>query len=75
MKRFSSARAPDSGAVGDRVLHDLGVGRRRGTYPYGLRETDPSLGAAVIAHGVVGVAEHTLRATRAREEERRLAGR
>jgi hypothetical protein len=27
----------------------------------------------VIAHGAVGVAEHTLRAARAREEERRLA--
>jgi hypothetical protein len=38
-----------------------------------LREADPSLGAAVTAHGVVGVAEHTLRAARAREEERRLA--
>jgi uncharacterized membrane protein YgaE (UPF0421/DUF939 family) len=37
-----------------------------------LREADPSLGAAVIAHGAVGVAEHTLRAARAREEERRL---
>lgn len=40
-----------------------------------LRETDPSLGAAVMAHGAVGVAEHTLRAARAREEERRLAQR
>ena len=39
----------------------------------GLREADPSLGAAVLAHGTVGVAEHTLRAARAREEERRLA--
>jgi hypothetical protein len=38
-----------------------------------LREADDSLGAAVIAHGAVGVAEHTLRAARAREEERRLA--
>jgi uncharacterized membrane protein YgaE (UPF0421/DUF939 family) len=38
-----------------------------------LRETDSSLGAAVIAHGVVGVADHTLRAAQAREEERRLA--
>jgi uncharacterized membrane protein YgaE (UPF0421/DUF939 family) len=38
-----------------------------------LREADRSLGAAVIAHGAVGVAEHTLRAARAREEERRLA--
>jgi hypothetical protein len=37
-----------------------------------LRETDPSLGAAVIAHGAVGVADHTLRAAEAREEERRL---
>ncbi|HEY3551563.1 MAG TPA: FUSC family protein [Gaiellaceae bacterium] len=40
-----------------------------------LRETDPSLGAAVMAHGAVGVAEHTLRAARAREVERRLARR
>ncbi len=38
-----------------------------------LREADSSLGAAVTAHGVAGVAEHTLRAARAREEERRLA--
>lgn len=38
-----------------------------------LREADPSLGAAVIAHGVVGVADHTLRAAEAREEERQLA--
>ena len=37
-----------------------------------LRESDPSLGAAVIAHGVAGVADHTLRAATAREEERRL---
>jgi hypothetical protein len=38
-----------------------------------LREVDPSLGAAVMAHGAVGVADHTLRAAEAREEERRLA--
>lgn len=38
-----------------------------------LREADSSLGAAVAAHGIVGVAEHTLRAAQAREEERRLA--
>jgi len=37
-----------------------------------LREADSSLGAAVIAHGVVSVADHTLRAARAREEEWRL---
>jgi hypothetical protein len=37
-----------------------------------LREADSSLGAGVIAHGVVGVADHTLRAAQAREEERRL---
>jgi len=36
---------------------------------------DSSLGAGVIAHGVVGVADHTLRAARAREEEQRLAER
>ena len=40
-----------------------------------LRDADPSLGAAVMAHGAVGVAEHTLRAAQAREEERRLADR
>jgi hypothetical protein len=40
-----------------------------------LREADSSLGAAVMAHGAVGVADHTLRAARAREEERRLAAR
>lgn len=38
-----------------------------------LREADPSLGAAVVAHGAVGVAGHTLRAAEAREEERKLA--
>jgi hypothetical protein len=38
-----------------------------------LRDADPSLGAAVLAHGAVGVADHTLRAAEAREEERRLA--
>jgi hypothetical protein len=38
-----------------------------------LREADSSLGAAVVAHGAVGVADHTLRAARAREDERRLA--
>src|SRR5439155_1349678 len=40
-----------------------------------LREIDDSIGAGVVAHGAVGVAEHTLRAARAREEERRLAER
>jgi uncharacterized membrane protein YgaE (UPF0421/DUF939 family) len=40
-----------------------------------LREADSSLGAAVMAHGAVGVAEHTLRAAQAREEERRLGER
>ena len=40
-----------------------------------LRKEDSSLGAAVMAHGAVGVAEHTLRAARAREEERRLGER
>jgi uncharacterized membrane protein YgaE (UPF0421/DUF939 family) len=38
-----------------------------------LRETDRSLGAAVLAHGTEGVADHTRRAAEAREEERRLA--
>ena len=33
----------------------------------------PSLGADVIRHGVIGVAEHALRAAAAREEGRRLA--
>lgn len=37
-----------------------------------LREADASLGAAVMAHGAVGVADHTLRAAHAREEERKL---
>ena len=40
-----------------------------------LRAVDSSLGAAVLAHGAVGVADHTLRAAEAREEERRLAER
>ncbi|MBV8258480.1 MAG: hypothetical protein JO073_11750, partial [Actinobacteria bacterium] len=39
----------------------------------GLRAADDSLGAGVVAHGAVGVAEHTLRAAEAREEERKLA--
>jgi len=38
-----------------------------------LREADSSLGASVVAHAVVDVADHTLRAAEAREEERRLA--
>lgn len=38
-----------------------------------LREADRSLGAGVVAHGVASIAEHTLLAARAREEERRLA--
>jgi fusaric acid resistance family protein len=37
-----------------------------------LRNAGSSIGAGVIAHGVVGVADHTLRAAQAREEERRL---
>jgi hypothetical protein len=40
-----------------------------------LRAADTSLGAGVVAHGVAGVATHTARAARAREEERRLAER
>jgi hypothetical protein len=40
-----------------------------------LREADSSLGASVVAHGVAGVAGHTFRAARAREEERRLTER
>lgn len=40
-----------------------------------LREADKSLGASVIAHGVVGIADHTLHAAEAREEERRLGER
>lgn len=39
-----------------------------------LRGADASLGAGVVAHGVVAVADHTLRAAEAREEERRLGG-
>jgi len=38
-----------------------------------LRRADDSLGAGVLAHGVVAVADHTARAAAAREEERRLA--
>ncbi len=38
-----------------------------------LRRADDSLGAGVLAHGAVAVAEHTARAAGAREEERRLA--
>jgi hypothetical protein len=38
-----------------------------------LRSTDTSLGAGVVAHGVVGVAQHALRAAAARDEDRRLA--
>ena len=37
-----------------------------------LRAADSSLGASVVAHGTVAVADHTLRAAEAREEERRL---
>jgi uncharacterized membrane protein YgaE (UPF0421/DUF939 family) len=38
-----------------------------------LRSADGSLGASVVAHGVVAVADHTARAAGAREEDRRLA--
>jgi fusaric acid resistance family protein len=38
-----------------------------------LSEADSSLGAGVIAHGVAAVADHSLRAAAAREEDRRLA--
>jgi len=38
-----------------------------------LRETDDSLGAGVIAHGTVSIADHVVRQADAREEERRLA--
>jgi uncharacterized membrane protein YgaE (UPF0421/DUF939 family) len=38
-----------------------------------LRAEDESLGAGVVAHGVVSIADHTLRAAEARERERRLA--
>jgi len=37
-----------------------------------LLEEDASLGASVLAHGIIAVAEHALRAAEAREEERRL---
>ncbi len=37
------------------------------------RETDRSLGASVITHGVIDVADHALRAAAAREEDSRLA--
>lgn len=48
---------------------------RAGEASQRLRAADSSLGASVIAHGVGGVADHTFRAARAREEERRLAER
>jgi hypothetical protein len=38
-----------------------------------IPETDTSLGAGVIAHGVANVAGHALRAAAAREEDRKLA--
>jgi uncharacterized membrane protein YgaE (UPF0421/DUF939 family) len=38
-----------------------------------LRRADASLGAGVVAHGVVAVADHTRRAADAREEDTRLA--
>jgi uncharacterized membrane protein YgaE (UPF0421/DUF939 family) len=38
-----------------------------------LRERDASLGAGVVAHGVVSIAGHAHREADAREEERRLA--
>ncbi len=38
-----------------------------------LSQVDSSLGASVIAHGVAAVADHSLRAAAAREEDRRLA--
>jgi len=38
-----------------------------------LRDRDESLGAGVLAHGVVAVAEHARRAADARDEDRRIA--
>jgi uncharacterized membrane protein YgaE (UPF0421/DUF939 family) len=38
-----------------------------------LRAADDSLGAGVVAHAVVSIADHALREADAREEERRLA--
>jgi uncharacterized membrane protein YgaE (UPF0421/DUF939 family) len=40
-----------------------------------LRAADGSLGGSVLAHGVAAVADHTLRAAEAREEDARLAAR
>jgi uncharacterized membrane protein YgaE (UPF0421/DUF939 family) len=57
-------------AIEPKAARDAAVATREAARR--LRETDPSLGAAVIAHGAVGVADHTLRAAEAREEERRL---
>jgi len=37
------------------------------------RERDPSLGASVVTHGVISIAEHALRAAAAREADTRLA--
>jgi hypothetical protein len=37
-----------------------------------LRESDDSLGASVLAHGVAAVADHALHAADARDEDRRL---
>jgi uncharacterized membrane protein YgaE (UPF0421/DUF939 family) len=37
------------------------------------RERDPSLGASVVTHGVISIAEHALRAAAAREADSRLA--
>jgi hypothetical protein len=38
-----------------------------------VRERDASLGASVVTHGVIAIAEHALRAAAAREEDTRLA--
>jgi uncharacterized membrane protein YgaE (UPF0421/DUF939 family) len=57
-------------AIEPKAARDAAVATREAARR--LREADPSLGAAVIAHGAVGVADHTLRAAEAREEERKL---
>jgi hypothetical protein len=57
---------PDEAREGARRAHEAAAR---------LREADSSLGASVLAHGIVDVADHTAHAARAREDDRRLAER
>jgi hypothetical protein len=62
----TAVRAVDPGEARERAEEARAAARR-------LRAEDTSLGAGVLAHGIAAVADHTLNAADAREEDSRLA--